>query len=230
LKFVLAGFGLFSFSAWSQPPADLMSQMDSSWGNTASYCGNYVLAVYGERNVVVTRGRRCVEPGERILTETEGPLGPVVDIRTKEDAWYYDPAHPAVLHLRPIEGGASPVEKPGEGLGNWVKMMKNAKKWEALEDVSIQGRLHWRILLPKGDTGNEMVFLVDAEYHLPTAMELRQKNRPLLTMGFTGLEINPELPDRYFKIRPLVNVPRLEIQWDPSQSIDATIQERVRPQ
>jgi hypothetical protein len=47
------------------------------------------------------RGKRCVEPGERILTETEGPVGPMVDIRTKEEAWHYDSAHPAVLHLQP---------------------------------------------------------------------------------------------------------------------------------
>ena len=62
--------------------------------------------------MAVFKGHNCAAPTKHILTETEGRLGPVVDIRMKGKAWYYyDPARPV--------GGSPSRQRGGCGPGQW---------------------------------------------------------------------------------------------------------------
>ena len=67
-----------------------------------------MFTAYGTQNMAVFKNRSCVEPAKHILTETESALGPVVDIRMKGKAWYYDPARPVVVHLVAKEEAVDP--------------------------------------------------------------------------------------------------------------------------
>ena len=200
----------------ADPPRDLAQQVQGAWSNITAYCGAFALAAHGKKNMRVTKGRSCVVPSQRILTETEGPLGPVVDIRLEGEAWYYDPARPVVVHLVAKEGSTESGSGLGQGIGEWVAMLSKAETVTSLEDIPIKGRPHWRVMFPLVESASEVVLMIDQEYRLPTAMELRKDGRPLLSSGYTGLAMNPDIPDSYFRIRPLFNVPTVEVEWDPS--------------
>jgi outer membrane lipoprotein-sorting protein len=221
-------FPLMVSVATGAPPGDLVEQVQAAWKSTTAYCGAFVFAAHGTRNMAVSKGRSCVEPAKRILTETEGPLGAVVDIRMKGEAWYYDPARPVVVHLVVKDGATDSGSAPGEGIGEWVELLAKADSFTSLEDIPINGRPHWRVMFPMPENGSEVVLMIDQEYRLPTAMELRKDGRPLLSSGYTDLAMNPDIPDSYFRIRPLFNVPTVEIEWDPSVApSDAAEQVRV---
>ncbi|MEE2749882.1 MAG: hypothetical protein VX519_00500 [Myxococcota bacterium] len=207
-------YALLVSQALAAPPSDLVSQVQAAWQATNSYCADFVFAVHGNKNMAVSKGRTCMEPAKRVLTETESPLGPVVDIRMKGEAWYYDPARPVVVHFISEQGAVA----PGEGLGEWVEMLANTGSYTPLEDILIDGRLHWRVSYVLEESGDEVVLMIDREHRLPTAMELRKDGAPLLSNGYVKLAVNPVIPDSYFQIRALVNAPTVEVQWDPNRA------------
>ncbi len=87
-----------------------------------------------------------------------------------------------------------------------------------MKDQTIDGRKHWLVELRSEGSANITVLFIDQKLKLPTAVELRKDDKPLLSSGYTGLSLNKDLPEAYFQIRPLFNVPTVEISWDPAES------------
>ncbi len=77
---------LFGATVLAAPPGDLVAQVVAAWENTTTYCASFVFAVQGHQNLAVNTGKSCVDRRGRVLTETDGPLGPVVDIRLPGEA------------------------------------------------------------------------------------------------------------------------------------------------
>jgi len=203
--------------AVAKPPADLVEKVNSAWQETRNYCGSFVFAVYGKSNMAANTGKACVDRKGRVLTETDGPLGPVIDIRLPGEAWYYDPSRPVITHLIAKEGSEDPA-RPGQGIGEWVELLNDATSTRPLKDQTIDGRKHWLVELHSEESANITVLFIDQKLKLPTALELRKDDKPLLSSGYTSLSLNKDLPEAYFQIRPLFNVPTVEISWDPAES------------
>ncbi len=197
-------------------PVDLVDRVVQAWDNTRAYCASFVFALHGRENTGVNTGKSCVDRSGRILTETDGPLGPVIDIRLPGEAWYYDPGRPVVVHLLARTGALEPLEMAGQGIGEWVEVLTEGRFIRPLADRDIGGRAHWVVEVTPQEGEGTTVLFIDQEYSLPTALELRRDGVALLSSGYTGLVLNPEIPDAYFQIGPLFNVPTVEVEWDPN--------------
>ncbi len=206
------------------PPPDVVDKVRAAWDATQAYCGSFVFAVHGQEHMAVNTGKSCVDRGGRILTETDGPLGPVIDIRLPGEAWYYDPSRPVVVHLIAKSDETYPDEVAGQGIGEWVTLLEGAESFDTLQDKTIEERPYWLVEVAMGEGDQSAVLFIDQALLLPTALELRKNDAALLSSGYTGLSINPELPDAYFRIRPLFNIPTVELAWDltlsPSQAAE----------
>ena len=72
-------FPLMASVATAAPPGDLVEQVQAAWKSTTAYCGAFVFAAHGTRNMAVSKGRSCVEPAKRILTEEKVRLDHISD-------------------------------------------------------------------------------------------------------------------------------------------------------
>ncbi len=123
-----------------------------------------------------------------------------------------------MVHLVAEQDSLDSAELAGTGIGEWVAQLVDASSITPLPDRVVADRPHWLVSFPAGDGQGEVVLFIDQEHLLPTAVELRQEGRALLSSGYTELVLNPQLPESTFRIRPLFNVPTVEVAWDPTVS------------
>ena len=214
---VLFGLGFASIAS-AAPPSDWLDQVQSSWENTQNFCGQTVLATATGDATVMTTGKRCVDRKRGILTEVDTPIGAAVEIRLWREFWQYDPATPFVFHLIVPDGVDVPRKPFGEDLGDWVSLMAaRQSEIRVLDDLTIHNRAHWRIVLPQAVDGREAVWMIDPDLKLPVAMELREGSQVVLSVGYTQLSTNLDIPDQYFQIRPPMHASTVEVEWDPTQ-------------
>ena len=81
--------------------------------------------------------------------------------------------------------------------------------------VRLNGQETWRFGLPRPD-GSQAIVFVNAESHLPVALELRNNNRAVLSYGLLNLTLDPLLPEDFFRIEPATTQRLVEVTLDPN--------------
>ncbi len=223
---LLAGLSVSPAMAADQEP-DLARQVELAWAGMRSYCGSFTFAVWSQQNVALSRGKTCWQRPDRLLTETDSPLGPVVEIRDGQEVWYYDPARPLVVHMKAEGLPASQGLVTGQGLGELVELLQRAQQLRPLPSQVLDGRPTKVVECSFAEDQGQAVLFVDDEHGIPVAAELRSEGRAVVSYGITDLQFNPQLDDSVFRIRPLYGVPQVDISFDASAMTPAEAAKRT---
>jgi len=206
---------LLLHSADAASTTERLAEIQSAWRATDAYCGSFILALYGQANAAISTGSTCWSRADRIRTETDSPLGPVIEIRGDREVWYHNPARPVVLHFKASADLDTPsTREVGEGIGELVALLVAAPSLEALPDTDIAGRPTWAFQTPRGR--DEAVIFVDAARRLPVALELRRDDKPVMSYGLAELEVNLPLPESVFTIEAPEGYPVVDMVFDPN--------------
>jgi len=222
---ILAFALLLSAPASASETQDRLQTVKRAWDNTSGYCGTFLLVVYGKKNAGMSTGETCWDRSGWIRTETDSPLGPIMEIRGDKEVWYHDPARPVVIHLKASADMNIETKQVGKGLGEVVDLMLQAGDVTQMPDTDINGRPTWAFSFERGPQG--IVVFVDEEHKLPVGMEVRNaQDKPAMSWGLVELQHNLAFPDNAFILEAPEGYPVVDLTFDPNDEAPADAAKR----